>query len=439
VTHAVTITPSHDSSRRLLEAVRAANPALGVIVTGRLPAELDPFELISHWSGDCAYWHDDRGEALGLGVAAAFVATGPGRFHEIAFMAEEFAAEAFEGGDELRFFCGFAFDDAVQGSRWAHFGAARAVLPAITFRRKTSTDEWQVSIPVSRTTESDQISKILELVHLELGQTAANPGETSRRTSADFRALVRDAKQRIAAKHAAKIVAARRVDLELDDAVDPGVVARALNKRNAGCHRFAFRRGDSTFVGASPERLIHRSVDRVSTVALAGSAAPEDANQLLQSIKDHDEHEHVVRHVREALEPFCTSLDSGSAPSLRALNHVVHLETPFAGELREPVHVLRLAAALHPTPAVGGVPTEFARGWIRELEGADRGWYAGPIGWFDSNGDGELAVAIRSALIRGSNVSAWSGAGIVAESDPDSEMEEADRKLRPILAALGLT
>ena len=423
---------------RLLEAIRDTDPVQGSVVAGRLRATLNPFALLSAWDGDCVYWHDDRGEALGLGVAASFTASGPGRFHEIAVMAEDFTSAAFQSETGLNFFCGFAFDNAVRGSRWREFAAARAVLPNVTLRRESRGEAWQVAIPVDSTLDTSDLSRILELVRTDRVVSEQRLTEQGRRPSADFRALVQDAKQRISIKHAAKIVAARRIDLEVDEVAEIGAIAQALDRQNPGCHRFIFRRGDSAFVGASPERLIQRHLDRVSTVALAGSAAPADAEKLLASLKDHDEHEHVVRHVREALEPFCTELTSGEAPTLRSLNHVVHLETPFEGQLREPVHVLRLAAALHPTPAVGGVPTESARGWIREFEGADRGWYAGPIGWFDAQGDGELAVAIRSALVRGRDVSAWSGAGIVAESDPDSETEEADRKLRPILAALGL-
>ena len=429
-----------DTLRPLRDAIRDADPQTGRVVTGALPALFDPFALLSSWSGDAAYWHDSDREALGLGVHTRLDATGPGRFHEVSIEAQRLLDESFERVDGLRFFCGFAFDHSVRGARWAPFGAGAAVLPGVLLERRDRSADWQVSVPVTASTNFDELTAILELFRAPTAELVPlDLCETGRRLSADFRALVRDAKDRISARHAAKIVAARRLDLELDGPVDVGSVARALDEQNPACHRFLFRHGETTFLGASPERLIRRSAAEVSTVALAGSAAPDDAASLLASLKDRDEHEHVVRHVRDALAPFCAELSADGKPSLRPLNHVVHLETVFRGVLRGPVHVLRLTAALHPTPAVGGVPAEFARGWIHELEGADRGWYAGPVGWFDADGDGELAVAIRSALIRGRDVSAWSGAGIIADSDPDSETEEADRKLRPILAALGLT
>ena len=431
---------ARDPLRPLSDAIREVDPQASRVVTGELPSELDAFSVLSSWSGDAIFWHDGDGESVGLGVHARIDASGPGRFHEVAVEAARVFEDSFEESERLRFYCGFAFDHAVRGTRWRSFEAGSAVLPRLLLQRSDRSSAWSVTIPVSSDTDFDELGAIIELLRGPVGEPPPlDTVEAGRRASADFRALVRDAKGRISRGHAAKIVAARRLDLELEGPVDLGSIARALDAQNPACHRFVFRRADATFFGASPERLIQRLAGEVSTVALAGSAAPEDAQVLLESIKDRDEHEHVVRHLRESLGPFCDRLAVDEGPSLRPLNHVVHLETGFKGTLREPVHVLRLAAALHPTPAVGGVPTEFARGWIRELEGADRGWYAGPVGWFDGRGDGSLAVAIRSALVRGRDVALWSGAGIVAESDPDSETEEAERKLRPILAAFGLT
>ena len=123
--------------------------------------------------------------------------------------------------------------------------------------------------------------------------------------------------------------------------------------------------------------------------------------------------------------------------SIRALRHVLHLYTPFRATLRAPRHVLELAARLHPTPAVGGTPTGVAVDWITRREPAPRGWYASPVGWFDLDGDGELAVAIRSGVLVGSRAHLWIGAGIVAGSDPDRELAETESKLRAILGALG--
>ncbi len=127
-----------------------------------------------------------------------------------------------------------------------------------------------------------------------------------------------------------------------------------------------------------------------------------------------------------------------AAPVVRALRHVVHLHTPITGTLRHPVHVLELAARLHPTPAVGGTPTRAALDWIAAHETTPRGWYAAPVGWFDGDGDGELAVALRCGVLAGNRAHLWAGAGIVAGSDPDRELAETELKLRAMLGALGI-
>jgi isochorismate synthase EntC len=132
-------------------------------------------------------------------------------------------------------------------------------------------------------------------------------------------------------------------------------------------------------------------------------------------------------------------VDAPGVPEIRVLRHVVHLHTPFRARLREPRHVLELAARLHPTPAVGGTPRDIAVDWIRSREPVARGWYAAPVGWFDLDGNGELAVAIRSGVLAGNRAHLWAGAGIVAGSDPDREHAETELKLRAMLGALGVT
>jgi isochorismate synthase EntC len=146
----------------------------------------------------------------------------------------------------------------------------------------------------------------------------------------------------------------------------------------------------------------------------------------------------VERALVRALAPLCRSLDVAPAPEVRALRDVLHLCTPVRGQLARPLHLLQLAEALHPTPAVGGEPTAPALAWIAGHEQAPRGWYAGPVGWFDASGDGELAVAIRSGLVAGRKGYAWAGSGIVAESDPDAEYAETGVKQRALLDVLGV-
>ncbi len=236
-----------------------------------------------------------------------------------------------------------------------------------------------------------------------------------------------------------KIVAAGHSRVELSAALETSAVLRRLSRGLRASARFAFCRSHSTFLGATPERLITRRGASIATEALAGSIAPggEGAERLLHSGKDLVEHQLVVDQIVRRLEPLCERLEVGSRPRVRELRELLHLLTPIAGRLRRPRHVLELVAQLHPTPAVGGVPTETAMRWIREHEGAGRGWYAAPVGWFDGDGDGDFAVALRSCVLRGREAFLYAGAGIVRDSDPDLEYTEAELKKQVLLTALG--
>jgi isochorismate synthase len=236
-----------------------------------------------------------------------------------------------------------------------------------------------------------------------------------------------------------KVVAARCSTVHAPAAIDPARVMARLGASYPGCTRFAVRSGAATFLGATPERLVSREGHRVVSEAMAGSVPHGASAELLASEKDRREHDLVVAAIVERLGPFCRTLDKGTEPRVRELPNVVHLHTPVTGHLSGPVHVLDLVDALHPTPAVGGVPADRAVDWIVAHEPTPRGWYAGPVGWFDAEGDGEFVVALRSGLLRGDRAWAYAGAGIVRGSSPDAEYAETSLKLRPVLGALGST
>lgn len=204
----------------------------------------------------------------------------------------------------------------------------------------------------------------------------------------------------------------------------------------------------TALVGASPELLVARAGGRVSCQPFAGSAArsadpdTDAANgaALADSAKDHHEHRLVVETMRAALQPLCSQLDIAPEPQLSRTGALWHLCTPITGTLRDgSTTALDLALALHPTPAVGGVPTADAVDLIAELEG-DRGFYAGAVGWCDSRGDGRWVVAIRGAQLSADRrfAVAQAGGGIVAESDADDEVAETTTKFATILSALGI-
>ena len=213
-------------------------------------------------------------------------------------------------------------------------------------------------------------------------------------------------------------------------------VLERLEERFPGCTRFAFWRGDAAFLGATPELLISRRGTRVLSEALAGSTGHGDAARMLGSTKEREEHQLVVNAILAGLGPLCESLRSDPEPSIRELPNVLHMQTSIEGRLAEPTHILSLVQALHPTPAVGGVPTEDAIRWIVEHESLARGWYSAPVGWVDAAGDGEFVVALRSGLLRDGKAWVYAGAGIMADSDPDAEYAETELKMQALLGAL---
>ena len=198
--------------------------------------------------------------------------------------------------------------------------------------------------------------------------------------------------------------------------------------------------------GATPELLVRRERGLVTSRVLAGTIrrTGDDARdlslaaRLARSSKDLEEHEYAVRSVAEALEPHCSSMNVPEAPFVLHLPNVMHLATDVAGVVHDAATVtsLELAAALHPSAAVGGTPTSVATDLIAQIEGMERGRYAGPVGWMDANGDGEWGIALRSATIEGNTVRLFAGCGIVADSDPEAELAETQGKFVPIRDSL---
>ncbi|MBI3690329.1 MAG: isochorismate synthase [Mycolicibacterium aromaticivorans] len=273
----------------------------------------------------------------------------------------------------------------------------------------------------------------------------------------EHRARIRAALERLTAPESAlqKVVLARALRLVADGPLD----ARAILDRLVGADPEAtayladlsVAGGDHTgtaLVGASPELLVARSGDVVTCQPFAGSA-PRSADPqadaangaaLAESGKNRHEHQLVVDTMRDALEPLCTELDIAPQPQLSRTAALWHLSTPIRGRLRDTsTTAIDLALALHPTPAVGGVPTAAAVDLIAQLEG-DRGFYAGAVGWCDARGDGRWVVAIRGAQLSADRLGALAqaGGGIVAESDADDEVAETTTKFRTILSALGV-
>ncbi|MDP9240751.1 MAG: isochorismate synthase [Actinomycetota bacterium] len=251
---------------------------------------------------------------------------------------------------------------------------------------------------------------------------------------------VREAVAAIRAGRLEKVVLSRDLLATSDTPLDPRFLLQRLAARFPACWTFSC----AGLVGSTPELLVRREGARVESGVLAGSVrrgrdAAEDAELgawLLASAKDDQEHAISVRSVSKALAPHCGRLDVPARPRLLQLANVQHLATDITGLLTDGATALGLVNDLHPTAAVCGTPTDVAAGLISTLEGMDRGRFTGPVGWTGADGDGEWGIALRCAELAGPSARLFAGCGIVADSDPDAELAEAQVKLAAMRDAL---
>jgi len=397
---------------------------------------------------------DEPRAIVGLSAAALLRASGPARFQEMMErQATLFQSLRMEPGcrEVVRFFGGSAFACGRDGSGcWEDFGDSTFVLPRVLYVERRSGAEFVLIDLPGAVGGTDGTLAVLEAAQRALEDDAdelsdGGPVEIeAMRESAgarEFEELVLRAQDEMRAGRVDKVALARRVTLTLRAAPHLGTLLGRLRRTAPSSTRFAFRIGERTFVGATPECLVKRKGLLVETEALAGTVSrtdPTAAAELLASGKNQDEHRYVVLALERCLRPLCRRLEVPSAPIIKELPHLLHLCTPIVAELERPTHVLALVDLLHPTPAVCGAPTPEAFRFIVEQEAAPRGWYAAPFGWADASGDGHFVVGLRSALIHGKNVHLYAGAGIVRASEPQLEFDETELKLQGIRSALGL-
>jgi isochorismate synthase len=353
---------------------------------------------------------------------------------------------------------GFSFDALRKPTPlWTGFPAGRLVLPRLLFTFLED-QSWITlnSVVMPTTVAAEEVGNLLTLRQQLLHHHPTNghfgagrrPVLLQReiRPAQDWKADVSRAADTIRAGKLEKVVLARAVELQATLPFEAGPALRWLSDNYTGCYVFAIGHGARCFLGATPERLVRLQGGEIMTMSLAGSikrgATPDEDNRLgtalLDSAKDRQEHTVVVQSIKEALDEHCSSLTIRAKPSLLKLSNIQHICTTIRGELAMGRTLFDVVEALHPTPAVGGRPRDASLALIRECEKLDRGWYAGPVGWVDSAGDGEFAVALRSALLEAHTATLFAGCGIVADSNAEREYAESVLKLKPMLAALGL-
>jgi menaquinone-specific isochorismate synthase len=383
-----------------------------------------------------------RGDGLvGCGVAAEIRTSGANRFDEANAWWREVTARAIvrsdidEPGSGLVAFGTFAFADEAGPGR---SNESTLVVPEVILGRRGDTS-WLTT--VSSVGGLDQLDR-----RLELATTPPAPVDVSFTDGAlngeQWMGVVAEAVRRINDGDLEKVVLARDLVATAAEPIDVRWPLRRLAEEYSTCWTFHV---DGMF-GATPELLVRRERGLVTSRVLAGTIrrTGDDARdltlaaRLARSSKDLEEHEYAVRSVAEALEPHCSSMNVPEAPFVLHLPNVMHLATDVAGVVHDAATVtsLELAAALHPSAAVGGTPTSVATELIAQIEGMDRGRYAGPVGWMDADGDGEWGIALRSAAIEGNTVRLYAGCGIVADSDPEAELAETQGKFVPVRDAL---
>lgn len=394
----------------------------------------------------------------GLGIAAQISSTGKNRFGNLSHQALELFGRIHSWTNNTPrpiLLGGGSFFAEMNSSKWDTFPTASLVLPRHTLTRIDNRFYFSVNLPFK---ESESLTEISCRAQIESENfitrmdsaslpAPSMPDEISLHATSRkaWQAAIEHSIEMIRTGRIQKVVMARHMQVTSNRPADVPTTLERLRETCPDCFHFLFEFSAGTaFAGASPERLVSVSGQKFTTAAIAGSIRRgefpgEDeslGNQLLDSAKDQSEHQFVVEQIREKMLPWVKNLHIDSDPQLLKLPNIYHLRTDFTGTLQDNQNILNIVNALHPTPAVGGVPEETALKAIRLLEEFERGWYAAPIGWVDANGDGDFVVAIRSGLFQKQITTLYGGAGIVADSDPQKEWEETALKMRILLNAM---
>ena len=453
-----------DLARAVAAATSAAdrsNRTQWVALRHAIPAR-DPLRLFGAGGEDRFFWERPTQEFAFAtsGVAAVVETLGAQRFTDAAEQTRALYASLHVCGDPAPAMAGpllvggFAFAPHGEPSReWNGFPASRWVFAERMWSRFAE-ECWQTLVHrVEPGTDAARVRDALlersEIRDVERTKPAKSGDAPAYRTIADrpaaaYTRLVEAARRSLADGEFEKVVIARSVRVECGGGFDCTEFLDTLRNAYPSCATFAVARGDAMFLGATPERLLRLDGRRVTTSALAGSAPrgryPEEdarfSRELIESKKEQSEHAVVVRDLRDVLAPLCADLQIPESPELLRLESIQHLETPISGTLDDDAHLFDIAGRLHPTSAVAGAPRDAALRWLHEREELARGWYGGAVGFVDPSGGGDLAVALRSALLRNETAHLFAGAGIVAGSQPESELRETRLKLRALLTPL---
>lgn len=420
---------------------------------------IEAFKRMEAFDENRLFWSNSERDFMlfGFGTVQEIVATRD-RFQTLEHKWNDFIYDAlvynpYEAeGTGLTAVGGMSFDPLEERKElWENFPMSELTVPQylITYEKDTYYLTVNRYVMMDEHIEDivDEVTRIEAKMRTK-SQTVATKQkivEQIERNPVQWKESVQKAVDAIQAEEAKKIVLARELRLKLKDRVQVGSVVERLMETQQQSYIFAYEQGEDCFVGASPERLVQVRGDELLSTCLAGTAPrgeteAEDEqiahDELLYNDKNREEHDYVVQMIRSSINPFCDNINIPAAPVVLTLRNLQHLYTPVTATLKEGVSVFNLVEVLHPTPALGGVPTDRALQFIREEEQFDRGWYGAPIGWLDAKGNSEFAVAIRSGLAQRDEMSLFAGCGVMADSDPEQEYEETAVKFLPLLTIL---
>ncbi|MEV4419258.1 isochorismate synthase [Patulibacter sp. NPDC049589] len=443
------------SHRPVLAAITVDAPdgldAMGTITTARRTGE--------PWS---VYGQRDRGGQVlaTLGAVETLEASGPSRFGAVArawgALAADAACDPSLGAEAegLVAVGGFSFaDDGGRTPAWDGFAAASLVVPLLALAGRDGRVRATIAVRVAPLDDPEALvartlARVDEVLPGHPLLLDPDPVQKARVVSAlppaHYEHAVASGVRMIREGAFEKIVLAREVQVAGRPVPDAGAVLGVLRDAYDGCAVLAVGRGDRTFIAATPELLVRRAGNRVATLALAGTTGRSSdpavethlGEHLLRSAKNREEHAIVVRRILARLDDLAIWTTAAPRPEVVKAASAQHLATPIRAHLASSVGVLDLVERLHPTPAVGGFPEPAALPLIPALEGLDRGWYAGPVGWIDAAGDGDFSVALRSALLEPELARCYAGVGVVEGSDPAAELAETETKLQALLPVL---
>ncbi|MFD1361428.1 isochorismate synthase [Lentibacillus salinarum] len=438
---------------------RHTSPLMSMTKKIRPTDPLAFFEAAKKLSMDRTFWSSTAEDFCIAGVGSAFdVKAETDRVEQAEISWKKLRHDAVihnpyeTPGTGLLALGGMSFDPAKRQSLlWKNFPQLALTVPAFMLTKQGNTCYLTINIQVQENDHPLQLERKLQQMeavlmgasgdlpkgaHIEAQQEVA-PGE--------WKETVKFAAESIQQQHAEKIVLARELQVKLTDQAAISAVLNKLIETQPNSYVFAFERNGDCFVGASPERLVKQETDTILSTCLAGTASrgntkkqdTEIADNLLHDEKNRREHDFVVKMIRQSMAHYCTDITIPDEPVIYPLKNLQHLYTPVTATLLDGYSIFDIVEKLHPTPALGGVPRDESLAFIRRHEALDRGWYGAPVGWLDSNQNGEFAVAIRSGLIRGDQASLFAGCGIVKDSDPETEYDETNIKFKPMLSVLG--